>query len=121
MTFDEEALRILTEHSWPGNVRELRNVVDRAALLCTNRRILPEHIQLDTRASRTISGVMPAVPASRESLDRELAELERRRILDALDECGGNQTLAAKRLGISRRRLVDRLDEYGVPRPRKHQ
>jgi len=37
----------------------------------------------------------------------------------ALDACGGNQTRAAKMLGISRRTLVQRLDAYGVPRPKK--
>jgi hypothetical protein len=46
-------------------------------------------------------------------------ESERRRIARALAECGGNQTKAAKRLGISRRTLVTRLGTYGLPRPRK--
>lgn len=112
------ALRMLTEHAWPGNVRELRNVIDRATLLSIGGAILPEHVQLDARAARKSSGVIPVVRPA-QGLDHELAELERRRILESLDECGGNQTLAARRLGISRRRLVDRLEEYGVPRPRK--
>jgi DNA-binding NtrC family response regulator len=44
---------------------------------------------------------------------------ERERILAALAECGGNQSRAAKMLGISRTTLVTRLNGYGVPRPRK--
>jgi DNA-binding NtrC family response regulator len=44
---------------------------------------------------------------------------ERARILAVLDQCGGNQTRAAKVLGISRRTLVNRLDDFGVPRPKK--
>ena len=48
-----------------------------------------------------------------------IAELERQRILDALDRCAGNQTRAAELLGISRRTLINRLDEYGIARPRK--
>jgi two-component system response regulator AtoC len=44
---------------------------------------------------------------------------ERRRIIDALDRCAGNQTRAAKVLGISRNTLLARLDAYGIPRPRK--
>jgi predicted DNA-binding protein (UPF0251 family) len=48
-----------------------------------------------------------------------IAELERQRILDALDSCAGNQTRAAELLGISRRTLINRLDEYGIARPRK--
>jgi two-component system, NtrC family, response regulator AtoC len=49
----------------------------------------------------------------------ELDALERRRILDALATCAGNQTKAAKMLGMSRRTLLHRLDAYGVARPRK--
>ncbi len=46
-------------------------------------------------------------------------DLDRRRVLDALAACGGNQTRAAEMLGMSRRTLVTRLDAYGLPRPRK--
>ena len=44
---------------------------------------------------------------------------ERARILAALAQCGGNQSRAAKALGISRKVLMARLDTYGVARPRK--
>ena len=44
---------------------------------------------------------------------------DRRRLVDALQRCGGNQTEAARLLGISRRTLVSRLTAYNVPRPRK--
>jgi DNA-binding NtrC family response regulator len=44
---------------------------------------------------------------------------ERQRIIAALDAAHGNQTTAAKMLGISRRTLVTRLGEYDLPRPRK--
>jgi DNA-binding NtrC family response regulator len=45
--------------------------------------------------------------------------LERRRIVEALEKCGGNQTAAAELLGMSRRTLVSRLSTYDLPRPRK--
>jgi DNA-binding NtrC family response regulator len=44
---------------------------------------------------------------------------ERTRILGAIDECGGNQTMAANKLGISRRTLVARLHAWGLTRPRR--
>jgi DNA-binding NtrC family response regulator len=44
---------------------------------------------------------------------------ERKRILDALQKCAGNQTRAALLLGISRRTLVSRLATFDLPRPRK--
>jgi DNA-binding NtrC family response regulator len=49
----------------------------------------------------------------------ELEALERKRILDALASCAGNQTKAAKMLGMSRRTLLNRLDSYAIARPRK--
>jgi DNA-binding NtrC family response regulator len=52
-------------------------------------------------------------------LKAEMEELERKRIMDALEQCGGNQTQAAELLGMSRRTLVARLSAYGLTRPRK--
>jgi hypothetical protein len=52
-------------------------------------------------------------------LREAVEQAERARILDALAKGGGNQTRAAKILGVSRRTLVYRLDRYGLPRPRK--
>jgi pSer/pThr/pTyr-binding forkhead associated (FHA) protein len=46
-------------------------------------------------------------------------ENERERVLTVLASCGGNQTRAAKLLGVSRRTLVNRLHEYDLPRPKK--
>lgn len=51
----------------------------------------------------------------------EFAELERTRILEAMEKCGGNQSRAAKLLGISRTTLIKRLEHYGYVRPRKGQ
>ncbi|XXY45786.1 sigma 54-interacting transcriptional regulator [Sorangium sp. So ce269] len=52
-------------------------------------------------------------------LRSELDAIERRRIVDALEQCAGNQTQAAALLGMPRRTFVARLDAYGIPRPRK--
>jgi DNA-binding NtrC family response regulator len=49
----------------------------------------------------------------------ELKELERTRIIEALARSSGNQTQAAKLLGISRRTLIERIVEFNLPRPRK--
>ncbi len=54
-----------------------------------------------------------------QSLHEEQAALEERRIREALARVGGNQTKAAKLLGISHRTLVTRLGDYDLPRPRK--
>ena len=103
-TFNEEARRWLHQHAWPGNVRELRNTIERAVALSDSDTI-------DAAAVR--AQAEQAVPASSTELS------ERDRIAAALEQCAGNQTKAAKLLGISRRTLIHRLDLYRLPRPRK--
>jgi transcriptional regulator with PAS, ATPase and Fis domain len=103
------AVARLGAHRWPGNVRELKNVIGRAALLAGGAPIGPEHLLFDEAPAAT-----PA-PSAAPAAD----DPERARILAALDACAGNQTQAAKRLGISRATLVHKLDLYGVARPRK--
>jgi DNA-binding NtrC family response regulator len=124
-----EAMERLRRHGWPGNVRELRNVIERAVVLCTGETILPEHLPaaLGQAASAApaastppvATDVPPASPRGGEDLQGEIRALERARIVEALDKCGGNQSRAAEMLGISRRTLVSRLSEYRLPRPRK--
>jgi two-component system response regulator AtoC len=104
------ALSRLGVHDWPGNVRELRNVIERAALLAAGEEIGAEHILLDTTASR------PAVSTSDELTGEQFAE--RDRIISALETSAGNQSQAAKQLGISRANLVNKLALYRIPRPR---
>jgi pSer/pThr/pTyr-binding forkhead associated (FHA) protein len=62
------------------------------------------------------SAVADEVP---EELRARAEDAERRRVLDALRECAGNQTRAARRLGITRRALVRRLEKFKLPRPRR--
>ncbi len=112
------AIDVLSRHPWPGNVRELRNVVERAVLFCEGATIEAEHIAFTQSSSVTASasGSMPAVPSD---LRRDIKERERAAIIAALEQTHGNQTEAARILGISRRALVARLDEFNLPRPRK--
>jgi two-component system response regulator AtoC len=119
------ALACLERHAWPGNVRELRNVIERAAALAIGDVILPA--DLPHSVARP-SDAAPATPrladASSDSVphaapaDPEKAA-ERQRITAALEQCAGNQTRAAKLLGISLRTLVNRLAEHKLARPRK--
>jgi two-component system response regulator HydG len=97
----------LTSYTWPGNIRELRNVIERAVLFSDGGPIEVGHLQLQERAAPR-SDALPAA----------LEQLERDRILAALAQTHGNQTEAAKLLGIARRTLVNRLTAYDLRRPR---
>jgi two-component system response regulator AtoC len=130
-------IEALQRHQWLGNVRELRNTIERAVLFAGGGPIRPEHLSLVQMTPRRSSvptmpierisqneitiggpGMPPVVPADSRLAD-SIADVERRRILDAMEKCGGNQTRAARMLGISRNTLLARLDAYGLPRPRK--
>jgi DNA-binding NtrC family response regulator len=69
--------------------------------------ILPEHLPLAAPAVATRPPDAPSPPD------------ERQRIIDALSAAGGNQTEAARALGISRNTLAARLVAHDIPRPRK--
>jgi two-component system, NtrC family, response regulator AtoC len=111
------ALARLEAYGWPGNIRELRNAIECAVLLCQGDAILPEH--LPPRVVGGPGAVGSGARTRARSLHAEIEELERTRILEALERAGGNQSRAARELGISRRLLIERLDLYGAPRPRK--
>jgi two-component system, NtrC family, response regulator AtoC len=110
----------LERHPWPGNIRELRNVIERAVVLCAGSTLTDEHLSgLGESTAPPGSSAATATLDEAGPLRGEIEALERQRILDMLARCGGNQTEAARQLGISRRTLVSRLGDYGVPRPRK--
>jgi two-component system response regulator AtoC len=108
-----EALGVLLAHSWPGNVRELKHVLERAALLATTPVIRSSDLGLARRAAE--SGQFAAIQAPSSEPETSVAQSE---IAQALAACGGNQSRAAKLLGISRRTIVRRIAESSMPRPR---
>ncbi len=126
------AMARLEGYSWPGNIRELRNVIERAVLLAAGGEVGLEHLPVEKMAS-TLAPAAPVTSsadstsetndaspvATADRLRREMNAVERQHILDALARCGGNQTEAARLLGMSRRTLLTRLDAHGISRPRK--
>jgi DNA-binding NtrC family response regulator len=115
-----DAMASLVSYSWPGNIRELRNAVERAIALCTEQRAERHDFFPQDNAPLSAPPSNASVFSRRESeLLGELDAIEKERVLAALESCHGNQTQAAKLLGISRRTLIARIESYGLPRPRK--
>jgi len=138
LAMTEQALAFLEGQSWPGNIRELKNSIERAVTLCTGdiidiHHLAPsestfapaaahpthENLTFPVPSSPTLPDLSSADLGLHEDARRATRELERRRIAEAMERCGGNQTRAAQLLRISRRTLVARLTEYGFARPLK--
>ncbi len=114
---------LLESYSWPGNIRELKNMMERAVLLCAEPVLDREHLPLDKLepqpAPITSPGLLGEAKESKDISGVGAARTERDRIVEALASCAGNQSRAARLLGIPRRTFVSKLDAYQIPRPKK--
>lgn len=114
---DDRAARILMEYPWPGNVRELSHVIERAVLWSRGERLAEEPLALATSSQVGPSTSQPSTGLVQGALPPEQIDLvawERSLIEQALKENGGNQTKAAKRLGLSRDTLRYRMKKFGL-------
>jgi len=98
---EDDALKKLMSYDWPGNVRELENVLERAMILSGRGIIKEEHVVLKQIKEKE------DIPKG-----MSLEELEKKLIIKALQESGGNRKKAAELLGISRKMLYTRLKKY---------
>ena len=96
------AMALLDRYQWPGNVRELENAIERAMVVSQE----PELRESDFALRLPIGG----------GASRTLEDMEKVHILAVLEECRGNQTLAAELLDIDRVTLHNKLKKYGWKR-----
>ena len=96
--FEARAAEMLASHTWPGNLRELNNVVKRAVLMARGSYITQEELSAAMGPIR-----QEPITALHD------ADAERQRILNALQQCGGNKSKAARMLGIDRKTLYNKL------------
>jgi formate hydrogenlyase transcriptional activator len=109
-TIPRESMEILQSYDWPGNVRELENVIERAVIL-TNDSVL----RIDDFAPNR-----PPDESRKFDDTGKLHEVEKRHILDTLEECNwviGGRRGAAARLGLPASTLRDRMKKLGIKKP----
>jgi DNA-binding NtrC family response regulator len=103
LAVSDEVMDIFTHFPWPGNVRQLKNVVERAVVFARGPRItvneLPDELRRTWREDTGRRSITP------------LKTLELQAIRDALRDCNGNKSQAARKLGISRKALYKRLSD----------
>ena len=105
LRLSEAALAVLSRYDFPGNIRELRNILERAALLCDGRTILPEHLPDECRRSQGSVQAAAGMPSEILPLD----DMGRRYLLWALARFHGDKRSLSERLGISERTLYRKL------------
>ena len=111
-----EAMEVLTRYNWPGNIRELHNAIERSLLSCKgdtiDARDLPHTILRGAGAVPAADSLLDNMGSG--DLDTWLEGVERRAILQALDQNQGIQAQAARRLGISERSLWHRIKKLKI-------
>ena len=119
MMLAPSAIEAMATYPWPGNVRELQNCIERAVILTEGDTIHARHLSLSFK---------DAAPAADESpwsqidlsgtlagaTQRVVAEVERRKIEQALKEAGGNRARAADVLQVGFKAFTAKLREYGL-------
>ena len=109
-----EVMRRFQQYRWPGNVRELRNTLESMMVLAEGEilteRDLPDRILESSQAAPSPKEIPSGLT---------MEELEKLAISKALDQCAGNRTHAANRLGISVRTLQRKLRQYELEKRAK--
>ena len=105
-----EAEAALLKHDWPGNIRELRNVIERAIIFSSGEDITPGDLALERGEPQQNQDELPGT--------LNLAELEERAIITALERCDFVQRKAAKLLGITPRGLHYKLGKLDISHPK---
>jgi len=103
-------MNLLQNHYWPGNVRQLRNVIEQGFVLGKGARYQKSWIEEALEMDALLYEEAPEVgPSKNGDLVSETISQKRARLLEALDEAGGNKAEAARRLGVSRKTLYQWL------------
>jgi DNA-binding NtrC family response regulator len=102
-SFTPDAMDILLKYEWPGNVRELENVVERAVILSKNRIIGAEDLFME-----------PNGTVDKRSPVDSIRDIEKKHIINVLEECDGNCSKTSAVLGISRMTLYNKIKAYDI-------
>jgi len=103
LTLSADVIDTFMNYPWPGNIRQLRNVIERAIVLSKGRTISKNDLPIDLLSHRRTTAAVTAI--------KPLKQLELQAVNYALQECSGNKSEAAKKLGISRKTFYKRLKE----------
>ena len=107
----KEAMDLLMRYGYPGNVRELQNIIERAVVMTRGEVVLRTELPPEVQE---LQGTAAPVAPSGATLLAQVEELEKRAIVEALDQADGIQSRAAGILGLTERNLRYKLKKYGL-------
>ena len=112
----QRAQIVLGRHAWPGNVRELENVIGHGCMMTMTDMIdVTDLPPLAPQGMRMAAAAPPAnAPGTAEAPDQSLEEHEKRLVMEALNQAGGNQSKAARQLRIGRDALRYKMKKFGL-------
>jgi DNA-binding NtrC family response regulator len=110
--FAPGVFEMLQSYSWPGNVRELRNVIHRAiALAEEGKQIQTYHFPPEITQGESL---VQEIISERIGYSKSLDQFRRRLVEEALRECNGNRSQAARLLKMNRPNLVKMIKRLGI-------
>ncbi len=117
----ENGRQALLNYRWPGNIRELKNTLERSVLLGSGKMLEQSHFQFQSgsRPGEDLPELLPGIlrnplPASGVDLEGLVNEFEESLVRKAYESAKGNQTEAARLLGLNRDKFRYRLKQYGI-------
>ena len=109
LSVTHEAMDVIMKYPFPGNVRELENTIQRAVVLARD-----DVLGVENLAPQIRGGMEQTAMGLSGSLPDQVAGLEKNLILKSLEQSGGNQSEAARRLGITERHFRYKLKKYDL-------
>src|SRR5690606_33579328 len=104
--FNPAAIQAIKKYTWPGNIRQLQNLIKKALVLCENKLLGPDDLDLGASAD---GGIMP--------LEKDKEDFQHRYGLEVLERNGGDRTQAARDLGVEPRTILRYLEKESKPMP----
>lgn len=125
VSLGDDLLALMSSYHWPGNVRELQNCVERLVVMAERDRMTIDtvppslrgyfadmrHVARDDRSGGMAAG------KERLPLGESLQEIERQRLLEALERAGWVQARAARALGLTPRQVAYKMRKYRISEP----
>ncbi|MDE5416288.1 sigma 54-interacting transcriptional regulator [Alkalihalobacterium chitinilyticum] len=114
-----KVIQVFQNYHWPGNIRQLENVLERAYHYCQKTKIEVHHLPKEILDScDVLAEPVASLPKNEADLpinrQRSMDQTEKQVIIQALLQCEGNRTKAARLLGVSRTTLYQKIKKYNI-------